>query len=279
MIVGVYGVGSLIAATDPLRHWPIVLVGLLGKLFGPVGFIYHAITGSLPWQWGGIIIFNDLIWWLPFAAILYSAWRSGRNVSDSPTDKTWRAALGETKSHLGQTLMELSNEKPTLVRFLRHSGCPFCRADLAELSRRYVTLRKLGYHVAVVHMSHPMRATLLCDRYQLTGVHRFSDPDCKLYRAFGLSRVHLPQLLRPALWWAGFRAVLLQGHGFGTPDGDTWQLPGTFIVSRGRIVAVYRPESPTDQLDLVQFATSSDAVQPEPARRPVAHPTSTLAAP
>ena len=28
MIVGVYGVGYLVAASDPLRHWPIVLVGM-----------------------------------------------------------------------------------------------------------------------------------------------------------------------------------------------------------------------------------------------------------
>ena len=38
MIVGVYGIGYLIAATDPLRHWPITLIGLLGKIFGPIGF-------------------------------------------------------------------------------------------------------------------------------------------------------------------------------------------------------------------------------------------------
>ena len=39
MIVGVYGVGYAIAASDLVRHWPIVLVGFLGKVFGPVGFL------------------------------------------------------------------------------------------------------------------------------------------------------------------------------------------------------------------------------------------------
>ena len=33
MIVGVYGLGYAIAADDPYRHWPIVLVGFLGKIF------------------------------------------------------------------------------------------------------------------------------------------------------------------------------------------------------------------------------------------------------
>ena len=28
MIVGVYGIGYAVAAFDPARHWPIVLVGL-----------------------------------------------------------------------------------------------------------------------------------------------------------------------------------------------------------------------------------------------------------
>lgn len=70
MIVGVYGIGYACAATAPLRHWPIVLVGLLGKVLGPIGFADAAIQGTLPWQAGWLILSNDLIWWLPFAVIL-----------------------------------------------------------------------------------------------------------------------------------------------------------------------------------------------------------------
>lgn len=75
MIVGVYGVGYGIAALDPLRHWPIVLVGLLGKLFGPIGFIQAGLTGTLPWRFGLICLTNDLIWWVPFTLILIAARR------------------------------------------------------------------------------------------------------------------------------------------------------------------------------------------------------------
>ena len=45
MIVGVYGVGYLIAAFDSRTHWPIVLVGLLGKIFGPIGFVGAVMAG------------------------------------------------------------------------------------------------------------------------------------------------------------------------------------------------------------------------------------------
>lgn len=76
MIVGVYGVGYLIAATDPLRHWPITLVGLLGKVFGPIGFAGALASGDLPLAFGVTILTNDIIWWVPFAGILYQAFRS-----------------------------------------------------------------------------------------------------------------------------------------------------------------------------------------------------------
>ena len=80
MVVGVYGVAYALAARDPLRHWPIVLAGLLGKVLGPIGFLHAALAGRLPWRAGWTIVTNDLIWWLPFAAMLAAAWRrpSGR---------------------------------------------------------------------------------------------------------------------------------------------------------------------------------------------------------
>ena len=73
MIVGVYGIGYACAAPRPLRHWPIVLVGLLGKLFGPLGFFIAASRGELPWKFGFLLLANDFIWWIPFALILNRA--------------------------------------------------------------------------------------------------------------------------------------------------------------------------------------------------------------
>ncbi|MFK7959420.1 MAG: alkyl hydroperoxide reductase [Phycisphaerales bacterium] len=75
MIVGVYGIGYLAAAKDPARHWPIVLVGLLGKIFGPIGFVHAAMNGIFPWKMGFTIITNDLIWWIPFGLMLLHARR------------------------------------------------------------------------------------------------------------------------------------------------------------------------------------------------------------
>lgn len=73
MIVGVYGVGYMIAAFDPARHWPIVLVGFLGKLFGPIGMAWAVMRGTLPLAFGIANVTNDLIWLVPFALILMHA--------------------------------------------------------------------------------------------------------------------------------------------------------------------------------------------------------------
>lgn len=73
MIVGVYGIGYLIAAGDSRTHWPIVLVGLLGKVFGPIGFVVALARGTFPPLFGLTILTNDLIWWIPFAMILWDA--------------------------------------------------------------------------------------------------------------------------------------------------------------------------------------------------------------
>jgi hypothetical protein len=76
MVVGVYGVGYAIAARDPLRHWPIILVGLLGKILGPIGMVNAAWHGALPWRAGWLNVTNDLIWWVPFTLILWAARRA-----------------------------------------------------------------------------------------------------------------------------------------------------------------------------------------------------------
>lgn len=73
MIVGVYGLGYYLASRDYVRHWPIVLVGLIGKIAGPIGFVDALYRGRFNLQFGATIIFNDLIWWIPFFLMLREA--------------------------------------------------------------------------------------------------------------------------------------------------------------------------------------------------------------
>ncbi len=84
MIVGVYGLGYWWAAKNPFHHWPIVAVGFLGKIFGPIGFLEAILTGKLPLAFGINIIFNDLIWWPSFFLIMKGSWEYAKERGSWP---------------------------------------------------------------------------------------------------------------------------------------------------------------------------------------------------
>lgn len=75
MMVGVYAIGYYLLARDPLRYCGLVWVGLAGKLFGPVGFLFSAFRGDLPWSFGWVNLTNDVIWLPAFAMF---AWKYAR---------------------------------------------------------------------------------------------------------------------------------------------------------------------------------------------------------
>lgn len=75
MVIGVYGLGYWWASYNPVKHWPIVAVGFLGKIFGPLGFLFNYVNGDTPGSFGYMLITNDLIWWIPFFMILKAAYK------------------------------------------------------------------------------------------------------------------------------------------------------------------------------------------------------------
>lgn len=70
MFVLVYAPGYWWAARNPEKHAHFIALGLLGKVLGPIGFLWSAGTGQLPWVFGLTILTNDLIWWPSFFLFL-----------------------------------------------------------------------------------------------------------------------------------------------------------------------------------------------------------------
>ena len=75
MFVVVYAPGYWWAGRYPERHRHLILIGLLGKLLGPVGFVWAARKKDLPLAFGWVNLTNDLIWWPAFALYLKDAAR------------------------------------------------------------------------------------------------------------------------------------------------------------------------------------------------------------
>jgi hypothetical protein len=62
-------------ARRPYEHRHFILIALLGKTFGPLGFAWSLSTGALPLAFGWTILTNDLIWWPAFWLFLRDAIR------------------------------------------------------------------------------------------------------------------------------------------------------------------------------------------------------------
>jgi len=75
MVIGLYGVGYGYAAARLERAGLFVAIGLLGKVLGPAGWILAVSRGEWPVRTLTLILFNDVIWWLPFSLFLLDGTR------------------------------------------------------------------------------------------------------------------------------------------------------------------------------------------------------------
>lgn len=255
MIVGVYGVGYAIAAFDPVRHWPIVLVGLLGKIFGPIGFAQSAIADPSTLGFGATIPTNDVIWWIPFVLILRHAYltHAGAHEMTEPSSDQ-QAAMQEATTHDGRSLDELSRDCAQLVVFLRHLGCTFCKEAMADIAKKRAKLMQEHVGLVLVHMATQDEASAFASKYGLADASLIADPEKKLYAAFGLKRGTLGQLFGPKVWLRGIVATF-KGHMVGKLVGDGFQMPGVFLVQDGRIVKAFRHETAGDRPDYDALST------------------------
>lgn len=261
MIVGVYGIGYAVAAFDPIRHWPIVLVGLLGKIFGPIGFLGALLKGTLPISFGATIITNDLIWWAPFGLILWAAFKQATTVEGAAGGD----ALAELPTDRGPSLTELSHERPVFAVLLRHAGCTFHREALEDLRAAKPSIEREGAQLAIVHMGEGANEIeQASERYTLDAIH-LSDPDRRVYQQVGLPRGSFGQLFGPEVFRRGFSACLLEGHGVGALKGDGFQLGGLALLRQGKLVwsralstAAERPDYAAEAAKAMAAASVAD---------------------
>ncbi len=239
MVIGVYGIGYLAASTAPLRHWPIVLVGLLGKVFGPIGFLWTASRGEIPWSFGWTILTNDLLWWAPFLLILRASWRSAIDEDRSRPGPSLPEALAEATDQEGVSIAARSMHAPLLLVVLRHFGCTFCREAVADVVARRGEIERDGLRIVLVAMATPPEADAFLSRHHAGGLLRVCDPQRRLIRALGLSRGSLGSLFGPRNFLRA-AAAMLRGHGIGPAIGDPLQMPGVFRIDRGRVTACHR---------------------------------------
>jgi peroxiredoxin len=259
LLTGLFGLGFLLAAKNPYRHWPVILIGMLSKLGGFAGLAWAVSAGHFPREamWLGVV--NDLVWAAPLAGILMGAYEEALSFKRSITPEILGFSL-RTRTSLGVALEDLTRLSPVLLVFLRHWGCTFCREALADLARRRAEIEENGTRLVLVHMGSEEAGRRFFAKHGLDGVASISDPQRALYRAFGLRRGTFGELIGPKVWLRGFQSAVLNRHGLGRLAGDAFQMPGAFLLFHGQVLRSFRHTSASDRPDYLALVTGEKYV-------------------
>lgn len=158
----------------------------------------------------------------------------------------------------GRPLLDLMDESPVLLVFLRHFGCAFCAMALDRVSQVRPRLAAMGVRPVFAHLGSPERAKPYFDYYKLSDVERISDPEATLYRlpAFALGRTSpflQPFSLSVLKGW--FKGAMFK-YGIGLIREDGYQMPGVFLLKDGKIARAFRHRSIADEPDYLKLATA-----------------------
>jgi hypothetical protein len=164
-------------------------------------------------------------------------------------------ALREFHTETGRPLLDLLDESPVLLVFLRHFSCAFCAQALDRVSKVQPQIEAKGVRPVFVHLGSPERAKPYFDYYKLSAVERISNPDATLYQlpAFALSRTNPYLHFLNLTVWKGWLKGALFKYGIGMIKEDADQMPGVFFLKQRRIVRAFRHRTIADEPDYLKL--------------------------
>ncbi|MBK9454549.1 MAG: redoxin family protein [Bacteroidetes bacterium] len=255
LVTFILGIGLFIAAGNPHRHWPIILMVSLFHLAMIGGFVFGYTIGFFNNLFIRFIILNHLIWLIPNAIVLYKVYRrsfeTDEMLMDTFSSEQYPLSLFDTTD--GRNLGEMHEEKPLMLVFLRHFGCPFCKESLLQLAEHRRQLEAEGIGIVLVYMVDDKTAEAYLTEYGLNDVAQVSDPEEIFYKSFRLKRGSFLQLFGLKVWvrWVelAFKKKLFNTK----PAGDVAQMPGIFLLQEGKVVKEFVHKSVADSPDYTFF--------------------------
>ena len=173
-----------------------------------------------------------------------------------PTERSNLAdSLRDFQTETGRPLLDLVDESPVLLIFLRHFACAFCAQTLDRVSQVRPQIEAKGARPVFVHLGTPERAKPYFDYYHLSDVERISNPEATLYRlpVFALSRTN-PYLhfLNPTVWKGWLKGAMFK-YGIGMIKEDAEQMPGVFFLKERKVVRAFRHRTIADEPDYLKL--------------------------
>jgi peroxiredoxin len=162
--------------------------------------------------------------------------------------------LSLISTNKGNNLDSLSNQSPVLLVFLRHFGCVFCKESMFDIAKKRADFDKKGIKIVLVHMADEQTAESYFKSYNLKNIEHISDPNCKLYEAFGLIKGNFSQLFGLKTWIRGFEIAATKQIVPGLIRiGDGFQMPGMFVLKDGAIIESFIHNSVADKPNYESF--------------------------
>ena len=111
-------------------------------------------------------------------------------------------------------------------------------------------LEEKGIKIVLVHMATEEVANEYLHMFALKGVAQISDPACYYYQKFGLKKGSSSQLMGLKNWYRGFEVSVGKGIEVSIKQiGDTFQMPGVFVIEKGVIKEKYEHKTAADRPD------------------------------
>ncbi len=154
----------------------------------------------------------------------------------------------------GANVFEISKSKNVMLVFLRHFGCQFCRETIDELSALRPEIETKKTEIVFVHMADDATADIYFNRFKIDNVRHVSDPTCNFYAKFGLVKGSFTQLFGLQSWYRGFTLQAKYGNEMGKNLGDSFQMPGIFMVQNGQVVDSFIHKIVSDKPDYLKLA-------------------------
>ena len=152
------------------------------------------------------------------------------------------------------TLKSILGDQDTLVVFVRHFGCIFCRTRLVGLSEHIAAFEDAGIKAIVVGNGTVPMAEAFVEETGLR-VPLFTDPTGQVYAKAGMRR-HFgigPKAMTRAV------SAFVQGHRQGRIAGDVWQQGGYIVLTSDGRVKIHHAD--TGAGDRIDFAGLLSQVQ------------------
>jgi len=164
-------------------------------------------------------------------------------------------SLREFHTETGRSLLDLVDESPVLLIFLRHFSCTFCAQALDRVSKVRAQIEAKGARPVFVHLGSPERAKPYFDYYNLSDVERIGNPQATLYQLpfFALRRTN-PYLhfLNPTVWKGWLKGAMFK-YGIGMIKEDAEQMPGVFFLKEREVVRAFRHRTIADEPDYLKL--------------------------